>query len=102
MDERVLSGLLFFVGVKFCGYIYRERDIYDQFCLSVPPSCMAKTLALDITQKLCSQTFSHLPLLRAPLTFTICNTVSGLNLGWGSKVQQKEQLFASFSGTPLK
>ena len=61
------------------------------------PSCMAKTLTLDITRKLFHQFFSYLPYLLAPVTYHYTPLFLTLTLPGGHKASAKQIILASFS-----
>ena len=82
-DRIDVIGTHFCINYCICCNIFDPYeylvDLCIELCLSGRlagqqagwPSCVAKTLALDITHKLFNLFFPYLPYLYAPLTFTI-------------------------------
>ena len=75
-------------------------NVYNESSLSGRPSCVAKTLTLDMTLRLFNRICAYLPCLQAPLTLlSFYKTFIDLDLVWGSQGQREPNLLASFSPT---
>ena len=67
------------------------------------PSCVAKTLTLDITRKVFNHVFFHTcHAYKYYCRLSFNTTFADLDIGWGHKVSAKQNLMASFARTLFK